>query len=280
MNRLRMGCAVLGAIGSLALNGCGPAGAESGPAVPLATVNGVAIRLAEPSAAPVDKAHVDFLIDTQLLQEAAIVHQLDRDPLVRQSIARANTAILAQAYLQSKAEALPAPTRAEIDAYLAQQPDTFAGRTRYVIDQFVLDSKDFTPQLKQQVDRAGSLEQVAKWLDARSVPYARARLARHSTELEAPLLARLKTMRKQQLFVVVAGPQTTIDALREATPDPVPAAEATAQADAALREQARSRAERAEIARLRGLAKIDYKQQNEQQQAPQQRPATTLGALP
>ncbi|UUZ49874.1 hypothetical protein LP420_06955 [Massilia sp. B-10] len=47
-----------------------------------------------------------------------------------------------------------------------------------------------------------------------------ARLARHSTELEAPLLARLKTMRKQQLFVVVAGPQTTIDALREATPDP------------------------------------------------------------
>ncbi|UUZ55383.1 hypothetical protein LP419_06515 [Massilia sp. H-1] len=126
MNRLRMGCAVLGAIGSLALNGCGPAGAESGPAVPLATVNGVAIRLAEPSAAPVDKAHVDFLIDTQLLQEAAIAHQLDRDPLVRQSIARANTAILAQAYLQSKAGALPAPTRAEIDAYLAQQPDTFS----------------------------------------------------------------------------------------------------------------------------------------------------------
>jgi peptidyl-prolyl cis-trans isomerase C len=273
MSRLRLGGAALAAVGCLALNGCGPAGAESGPVVPLATVNGVDIRQAEASAAPVDKAHVDFLIDTQLLQEAAIAHQLDRDPLVRQSVARATTAILAQAYLQSKAEAMPAPTRAEIDSYLAQQADQFSGRSKFVIEQFVLDSKDFTPQLKQQVDRAASLEQVAKWLDARKVPYARARLARHSTELEAPLLARLKTMRKHQLFVVVAGPQTTIDALREVTLDPVPAAQADAQAETALREQARARAERAEIALLRSRAKIDYIRQ--QQQAP-----ATLGAQP
>jgi len=274
MSRLRMGAAALGVAGSLTLGGCGQAGAEAGPALPLATVNGVDIRLAEPASGPVDKAHVDFLIDTQLLQEAAMVHELDRDPLVRQSIARANTAILAQAYLQSKAAALPAPTRAEIDAYLAEQAEQFAGRTRYTIEQFVFDSKDFTPQLKQQVDRAGSLEQVAKWLDAHAVPYSRARLARHSTELEAPLLARLKTMRKHQLFVVVAGPQTTIDALRDVTPDPVPQAEALAQAESALRERARAHAEQAEIARLRALAKIDYFKQQQLQ-----RPATTLGAL-
>lgn len=274
MSRLRFACAALGAAGCLTLNGCGQAGAESSPPVPLATVNGVDIRLAEAASGPVDKAHVDFLIDTQLLQEAAIVNELDRDPLVRQSIARANTAILAQAYLQSKVAALPAPTRAEIDAYLAEQADQFAGRTRYTIEQFVLDSKDFTPPLKQQADRATSLEQVAKWLDARKVPYARARLSRHSNELDATLLARLKTMREHQLFVVVAGPQTTIDALREVVPDPVPQAEALAQAESALREKARAHAEQAEIARLRGLAKIDYFK-------PQpQRAPTTLGALP
>ncbi|UUZ57555.1 hypothetical protein LP419_06510 [Massilia sp. H-1] len=54
-------------------------------------------------------------------------------------------------------------------------------------------------------------------------------------------------MRKQQLFVVVAGPQTTIDDAARSHARSGVAAEATAQADAALREQARSRAERAEI---------------------------------
>lgn len=274
MKRLPIAAALVGAVLCLHLNGCRPAGAEATPALPLATVNGVDIRLAEAANGPVDPAHVEFLIDTQLLQEAAIVHELDRDPLVRQSVERATTAILAQAYLQSKAAALPAPTRARVDQYLARQADQFGQRSLYVIEQFVLASDDFTPGLKQQVDQAASLEQVAKWLDARGVRYERARLARHGSELEAPLLARLKTMRTHQLFVVVAGAQTTIDALREVRPDPVPEAEALAQAEAALREQDRAQAEQREIALLRSQARIAYYKQ------PPSSVPTTLGALP
>jgi peptidyl-prolyl cis-trans isomerase C len=274
VNAPRIACAALGALAFVSLQGCRPAGADSVPAAPLATVNGIDIRLQTPAAAPVDKAHVDFLIDTQLLQEAAIQHKLDREPLVQQAMARSNTAILAQAYLESKAAALPAPSSAAIAAYLNEHAALFAERKLFVIEQFVLDSKDFSAALKQQVDRAGSLEQVAAWLDARKVPYSRARLARHSSELEAPLLTRLQTMRKHQLFVVVAGPQTTIDALRDVRADPVPEAQALAQAEAALRESARARAEQAEIERLRGLAKINYFKQQ------QDSTASALGALP
>jgi peptidyl-prolyl cis-trans isomerase C len=260
----------LAALAGMALIGCG----EPAATAPLATVNGVDIRmLAQPAAQP-DPSRVEALIDSQLLQEAAIRNKLDRDPLVLRAIAQANAEILSKAYLQSKAAALAAPTRAEIDAYLAAHPDLFSERKLFLIEQLVFDSKDFTAELKQRIDRAASVEQVAKWLDAHAVHYARARLSRNSAELAPPLLAKLKSMRKQQLFVVVAGPQTTLDALQDVTPDPVPQAAALAQADAILRQGARARSDQMEIARLRALAKIDYFKQ-QQGSTP-----TTLGALP
>lgn len=277
MNGTRIRRPALGALTVLAcvaLYGCVEAGAESTPPSPLATVNGVDIRMLAPSATPVDKARLESLIDGQLLQEAAIRNKLDRDPVVQQAIAQANTQILAQAYLQLKTAAHAVPTRAEIDSYVGEHPDLFSERKLFLIDQLVVDSKAFTPALKQHIDRATSIEQVAMWLDTRAIPYTRAPLARNSAELDPALLARLKTMRKHQLFVVVAGPRTTIDLLRDVTPDPVPAVAALAQAETMLRDAGRTRAEQMEIARLRSVAKIDYFKQQ------QGSAATTLGALP
>lgn len=270
----RPALSALAALACVALQGCDkPASADAEPSAPLATVNGVDIRMLAPSAAPVDSARVDALIDSQLLQEEAIRNKLDRDPLVQQAIAQAHADILAQAHLQRRAAALAAPTRADIDAYLAAHPELFAERKLFQIEQLGIDSKDFTPALKLRLDSASSIGQLARWLDTRGVHYTRSRLARNSAELAPALLARLQTMRKHQLFVVVAGAQTTLDALLEVTPDPVPQASALAQADAILRRQSRALADQAEIKRLRALAKIAYFK-------PQQGSAThTLGAL-
>lgn len=252
------------ALAWLALHGCDkPAASNAEPSAPLASVNGVDIRMLAPSAALVDNARVDALIDSQLLQEEAIRNKLDRDPLVQQAIAQAHTEILAQAQLQRRAAALAAPTHAEIDRYVVQHPELFAERKLFQIEQLVIDSKDYTPALKLRLDGASSVGQLARWLDTRGVHYTRARLARNSAELTPALLARLQTMRKHQLFVVVAGPQTTLDALLDVTSDPVPQAAALAQAEAILRREARTLADQAEIKRLRALAKIAYFKQQQ-----------------
>ena len=265
----------LAALAWVALNGCDkPASADAEPSAPLASVNGVDIRMLAPASARVDNARVDALIDSQLLQEEAIRNKLDRDPLVQQAIAQAHTEILAKAQLQRQGAALPAPTRADIDAYIAAHPELFSERKSFQIEQLVLDSKDFTPALKLRLDGASSIGQLARWLDTRGVHYTRARLARNSAELDPALLERLQTMRKHQLFVVVAGPETTLDALLDVVPDPVPHAAAMLEADAILRREARALADKAEIKRLRALAKIAYF--NKQQGSA----ANTLGALP
>jgi peptidyl-prolyl cis-trans isomerase C len=251
--------ALLALTGSAAVSGCGRfASATSVPATPLATVNGVDIRQVTPSPGPVEQSRVEAVIDNQLLHEEALRKGLGRDPVVQRAIAQATSDIMARAYLNSTAAALPAPTPAEIDAYLAAHADLFGERKRYLIDQLVLASEDFTPQLKQRIDGAKSIAQVASWLDARKVPYTRAKVARNSAELAPPLLERLKTMPKGQLFVVVDGPHSTLDALLDVTPDPVPAALARNEAAVILQQEKRTAAEQGEIKRLRTLAKIDY----------------------
>jgi EpsD family peptidyl-prolyl cis-trans isomerase len=259
----------LAALAALALSGCGkPASADARdvPALPLATVNGVDISMLAPAGAkgaPVDRLAVDkrkleALIDSQLLQEEAVRNRLDRDPQVLQAIERAKTEILAQAHLQAKFAQVAAPTPAEIDAYFRAHPELFAERKLFYIKQLVLDGKDFTPQLQQQVDHAASIEQVARWLDARQVHYERAQLARSSAELAPELLAQLKTMRKHQLFVVKAGTHAMLDALQDVTANPVTAAAAAPQIQAFLLNKRRQQAGELEIQRLRAQARIDY----------------------
>lgn len=266
----RPALSALAALAWVALNGCDKAAiADAEPPAPLATVNGVDIRMQAPSAAQVDNVRVDALIDSQLLQEEAIRNKLDRDPLVQQAIAQAHTEILAQAHLQRRAAALAAPTRAEIESYVLSHPELYAQRKVFQIEQLVIDSKDFTPALKLRLDGASSIGQLARWLDTRGIHYTRARLARNSAELTPALLARLQTMRKHQLFVVVAGPETTLDALLDVAPDPVPQTVALAQADAVLRREARALADRNEIKRLRALAKIAYFNQQQGSVLPQ-----------
>ncbi len=274
----RRAASALAALAALASSGCGqPADGKVVRALPLASVNGVDISLlAAPDArrapgdrlALVDKAQLEALIDNQLLQEEAVRNKLDRNALVLQAIERARTDILAQAQLQSKFALIAAPTGAAIDAYFQAHPELFAGRKLFYIKELVLDSKDFTPQLQQQLDRAGSIEQVARWLDARRVDYQVAHLARSSAELAPEMLAQLKTMRRFALFVVKAGPKTMLNALHDVTPNPVTAAAAAPQIAAFLRNTQRKQVGELEIQRLRKLATIDYFNQQQAMVAP------------
>ena len=276
----RRAVSALTALAALALSGCSQSAGADGKAarsLPLATVNGVDISLlAAPNArrapgdrlALVDKAQLEALIDSQLLQEEAVRNKLDRNALVLQAIERAKTDILAQAQLQSKFALIATPTSAEIGAYFLAHPELFAGRKLFYIKELVLDSKDFTPQLQQQVDRAGSIEQVARWLDARRVHYQVAQLARSSAELAPEMLAQLKKMPRFALFVVKAGPKTMLDALHDVTPDPVTAAAAAQQIEAFLRNARRKQIAELEIKRLRKAATIDYFNQQQAMVAP------------
>ncbi len=264
----------LALVAALSLSACGKEAskqAQAGPSLALAKVNDVEIAMvpgaddvapASGAAAAtepvVDQKMLELLIDRQLLREEAMRNKLDRDPQVIEAIDRAKTEILAQAYLQSKFAAIGAPSAAEVDAYFRAHPELFTHRKMFAMKQLVVATKDFSAQLRTRLDSAGSIEQVAQWLDKNHVKYERTQLSRSTADLAPEMIARLQTMRKNQLFVIGAGEYSMLAALVDVKPNPVTAAAAAPEIALYLRNKKRKEIGDAELGRLRATAKVDY----------------------
>lgn len=263
----------LALVAAVSLSGCDTQASTDGKVespLPLVKVNDVEIVLLQPvdgkapvGAAPaakeaVDKQLLETLIDRQLLQEAALRNELDRDPQVVRAIDRAKTEILAQAYLQDKFAAIGAPSKVEVDAYYQAHPELFSRRKLFQMEELVVASRDFSAQLKASVDSAKSIEQVAAWLDKNHVRYERSQVSRSTADLAPAMMTKLQAMRKNQVFVVKAGEYALVDSLTDVKLSPVTAEAAAPQIASYLRNERRKKIGSVELERLRASAKVEY----------------------
>ena len=253
-----------------ALAGCGERAKESKPGQALASVNGEEItvlqlneeiqRAGVPAARQQEasKQLLQALIDRQLLEHAAVQEKLDRDPKVLQAIERARSLIVAQAYMQKRLANVARPTPAEVEEYFNKHPEFFSKRKQFRMDQLVLAAKDLTPGARAAADAARSLEEVAVWLDAHSVKYARAQVTRSTSEINPELSKKLLGMPKGQLFSVREGERAMLLAVAEVRDAPVPLEVAAPQIERHLMSNRNKEFAAAEVGRLRQNAKIEY----------------------
>src|SRR4051812_81995 len=113
------------------------------------------------------------LIDQQLARQQAIEQKLDRSPKIMQTIEIAKSEVLARAYLEQIAAALPPPAPWEINKYYSEHPELFAKRRLFNIEEIVLVAKpDVAVGLREQVSRARSMQEIADWLRAHDTSFA------------------------------------------------------------------------------------------------------------
>ncbi|MDY7576645.1 EpsD family peptidyl-prolyl cis-trans isomerase [Actimicrobium sp. CCI2.3] len=204
------------------------------------------------------KQVLEALVDRQLLLNEAASSKLDRDPKVMQAIERAKAQILAQAYLQAQVAKMVQPTRAEIDDYFVKHPEFFTQRKSFDMQQLVIATKDFSDPLRTMIDNAKSLDEVAAWLDGKSVQYARNQVARTTADLPPQLVSKLQGMKKGQLFVIKENDRSLLVGLNDIKESPVTAEAAVPQIEQYLRNQKSQETAKAELVRLRSLAKLEY----------------------
>lgn len=255
---------------ALALSACGPKAKESKPGQALASVNGEEITVlqlneelqrAGVTAAQQDAASkqlLQALIDRQLLQEEAAKEKLDRDPKVMQAIERAKALIIAQAYMQKKIGNQSRPTPAEVEEYFNKNPQFFANRKQFNMNELVIATSDLTPELKAAADGAKSLEEVAVWMDAHKIKYGRTQVTRSTADITPEMSTKLLAMQKGQLFIVKEGDRSLLISLAETREAPVTLAVAGPQIEQFLINKRNKEAATAELARLRADAKIAY----------------------
>jgi EpsD family peptidyl-prolyl cis-trans isomerase len=253
-----------------ALPACGNKAAPAKPGQALASVNGQEITVlqlneelqragigpSEQEAA--SKQLLQALIDRQLLQSAAVGEKLDRDPRVMQAVERARALIVANAYLQKRVGNTARPTPADVEEYYNKNPQFFANRKQFVMNELVLASADVTPALKAAADSARSLGEVAAWMDARKVKYGRSQVMRSTSDLTPDMSAHLLAKQKGQLFFVREGERSLLISVAEVRDAPVTLQTAAPQIEQFLANQRNKEQAAAELARLRAGARIEY----------------------
>jgi peptidyl-prolyl cis-trans isomerase C len=204
------------------------------------------------------KQLLESLIDRQLLTEEGMRNKIDRTPDVMLAIAHAKSQIVAQAYLRSIVSKIAKPSRAEIDEYFKMHPEYFAERKQFDMQQLMIATKDFSSELKSTIDSATSLDEVAAWLDQHNVRYSRGQLSRSTTDLPEQMVAKLKVMKKGQLFIVNEGENSLLNSISDVKDSPVSVKNAAPQIEQYLLNRKSKDAADAEIAHLRLMAKIQY----------------------
>ncbi len=114
----------------LALVACDRAAADRSGQV-VAKVNGVEISLARGAGASGVQPALEKLIDRELLVQRALAAGLERDPEVAESLDAARRQVLAQAYLDRLSRLARKPSREEVRAFYAENPELFAERRIY-----------------------------------------------------------------------------------------------------------------------------------------------------
>lgn len=273
------------------LSACSDKAKDKKPGQALANVNGEEVTVlqlneelqrAGVSAAQQDAASkqlLQVLIDRQLLEEAAVKENLDRDPKVMQAIDRARALIIAQAYLQKRIGNVAKPTPAEVEEYYNKHPEFFSNRKQFSMNELVISANDLTPELRSAADHAKSLEEVAVWLDAHKIKYGRNQVTRSTADVPPQLSSKLLGMPKGQLFVVKEGPRAMFITVADIKDAPVNLAVASNQIQQFLMNRKNKELAAAELKRLRADAKIVYLNKS-MTPDPKSAPASPAGAAP
>jgi EpsD family peptidyl-prolyl cis-trans isomerase len=197
------------------------------------------------------------LIDRRLLAEQARKDGIDRSPdfIARQR--RVNEELLIGMLANRSLDTSKLPTDAEIAAFQAKQPQAFANREIWKLEQVQYD----TPRDKAITDRivaTKSLDQLIAVLTAARIPFQRANNQLVTSALPAELYPQLARLSSGEPFIVPAGNKSVASAIASREPAPLSGPAARTEAVNAMRRQNSTTALQQRLKELQASAKIEY----------------------
>lgn len=204
------------------------------------------------------KQLLESLIARQVIVDEAIRNKLDRSPEVLQARERANAQIIAQSYLQSLLGKIQKPSKTEIDDYYLQHPELLQQRKQFDLMVIRLATNDLTEEVKQVIDAAKSLDDVASWFDKQKISYNRGLSTRSTSDFPKEMSKALQEKERGTIFIINEQGNTLLISVIAIVDAPISIAMAAPQIERFLLNKKHKEAIETEIARLRSVAKIEY----------------------
>ena len=245
------GLALLAALAA----GCDWAASKPGAQPVVAVVNGVEILARDAFGTQA----LEKIIDRELLVQKALAAGLDRDPLVMQSIDNVRRQLLAQAYLERSAAAVPKSTPEEIRGFYADNPALFAERRIYRLRELAVAAPaGMLEVLRAEASRAKDLEEVAAWLRWRNARFSAVNLTQPAEQLPLSQLPQLARMKEGEIAVFASPLGASVLQLVQAEHAPLSEQQAAPVIEQFLEGRKRMELAAAQVRKLRADARIEY----------------------
>lgn len=202
---------------------------------------------------------VRSLVDQELLVQKALTDKLDRDPMVVQALDAARRQLLAEAYMSRKLGMPAEPTDAEVSDYFDQNPDLFAKRKIYRLQEISIKApQDKHDAIRAQLGASKSLNDFGTWLKAENYEVKAAQGVKQAEQLPQALLPQLAKMPDGQAMVVNTPDGLLVLVLANSQAQPVTLEQAKPAIVRKLQFDGRQKAAKAELDALKAAAKIEY----------------------
>lgn len=219
----------------------------------LANVQGVTPETADQARREV----LDKLIEQQLAVEQAQEKKLDQTPEVLRAIAAARREILARAYRDQLAAALPKATIDEAKSYYSAHPQLFAQRRVYKLQEIVMPAQGVAVDKLREMANGQSMEDIASWLKQQNIPFSGNATTRAAEQLPLDMLPKLSELKDGQSAIFTAPKSVSLVRIVASQSAPIDEASALPQILHFLANQSANTALAANIKQLREKAKID-----------------------
>lgn len=215
---------------------------------------------ASPQAAQaISREVLEKLIDQQLAVEQAIDAKLHRSPEVVAQLEAARREILARAYLQQMASALPKPTAEDSKKYYAEHPQLFSARRIFNVQEIVVPAAaGVTEQLRGFAAAGKPIEEAAAWLKAKDISFGGGSATRAAEQIPLELLAKVHALQDGQSTLIETPQSITLLRVAASQLAPLDAATALPRIEQFLTNQRASESVAAKLKQLRANVKITY----------------------
>jgi EpsD family peptidyl-prolyl cis-trans isomerase len=251
------------------LSGCKPKTPQGQVA---ATVNGEEVTLqelnAELSAAnlpanadkkEVQRAMLQRVIERKLLVGAASQQGLDKTADFISAKRRIDETLVAQAYAKKQLAAVPVPTDAQINQFMADHPNVFLQREQLSLDQIRFAMPKDIKSLKA-LESDHSMDAVAAHLTQMGIKFVRGNATLDSGQAPTSLIKAINGSPPSEPFVVPDRGVITVNVVTGRRPMQIDPQQAKSGAVSAWRQQKFEELLTQQVASLRTAAKITYQE--------------------
>lgn len=235
-----------------------------------AVVNGEEISLQElnmeiggmplPEGANKDKVRQQILqriVDRRLLAGAAREEGIDRDPEFLMRKRQLEEALLIQLYGKKTGNSLRLPDDAAVTKYIAENPQAFANRTIYTLDQVQFNVPPKADTLKA-LESLHSLGAVIAFLEQNKIPFSRQTNKIDSAQVPPEMLKQILALPPGEPFFVPAAGAVAVSVVVGSQPVTVPSENTRPMATQALRNQELGKILDARLKEAKKKADIKY----------------------